>query len=650
MTRLSIDIETYSSVDLGASGVYAYSAAPDFEILICSYQLDDGPLVTLEGEDEILLDSDFLYHLVDPETTKTAWNANFERVCLGRLLGKTLDAREWSCSMVLAQYLGLPASLAAAGAVLKADETKDFAGKALINYFSKPCRPTKANGERTRNLPSDNPDKWQQFVAYNAQDVRTELAIRKKLDCYKLPEQEQEIYALDQRINDRGILLDLGLVQEAILFDDDFTKKTLDEARALSGLDNPNSVSQLKDWIFEEEGFRPDSLSKKELPDVISRVKNPKVKKMLELRPLLSKTSVAKYKAMEACACPDGRARGLLRYYGASRTGRWAGRLVQVQNLPRNSMAGLDTVRALLKDGDFESLELIYSNPSDVLSQLVRTAFIPMDGCRFVVADYSAIEARVLAWLADETWRIDLFKQGGDIYCQSATQMFGVPVVKHGINGELRQKGKIAELACGYGGAVGALKAMGGIEMGLTETELSEIVGQWRNANHKIVEFWTLVEEAAKSAIRAKHTIDVTKGLSMSFDRGYLFINLPSGRRLAYANARIDTGRFGQEAVIYKEQHQTTRQWADKETYGGKLTENIVQAIARDALALAMLRLDKAGFKIVMHIHDEVVLEVPKANDTALDLACDIMALPIPWAPGLYLTADGFECPYYQKD
>lgn len=644
--KMSIDIETYSEIDLAKSGVYAYAADPSFEILLCSYAFDGGDVRTIEGEQGIREDKAFLKALHDPSVEKRAWNANFERVCLGRALGERLDPSEWSCSMVLAQYLGLPASLATAGSVLRVEQKTE--GINLIRYFSKPCKPTKANKGRTRNLPEHAPDKWQAFKAYNAQDVRAEMAIRKKLDAFQLPDEEKTIYNLDQKINDLGVRLDRVLIDQAIRFDETFTAEKKDEAKALTGLANPNSVSQLKAWIETVENTEIASLNKKTLKQI--KAKDPRVKRVLELRSQLAKTSVAKYSAMARAVNPDGRARGLLQYYGANRTGRWAGRLIQVQNLPQNKLRELDDARELLRSGDFESIRLIYENPSEVLSQLIRTAFIPSDGCRFIVADFAAIEARVIAWLAGEAWRQQVFKDGGDIYCASASKMFGVKVEKHGINGHLRQKGKIAELALGYGGSVGALRQMGALAMGLQEEELPALVDQWRVSNTNITKLWKELEHTALVAVKNKIVTRSKKGVAFQVARGMLFITLPSGRRLAYAKPSIGINRFDRECLLYRDTDQATRKWGEVETYGGKLAENITQAIARDCLAEAMLRLDRAGYDIVMHVHDEVVLDVPNTRKNALEEASAIMGAPIDWAPGLVLRADGYECSYYRKD
>lgn len=650
MKHVSIDIETYSSVDLAKSGVYAYASSPDFEILICTYGTSPDDLRTIQGHEAVLSDPDFLALILDPKIIKCAFNAAFERVCLSMALGRTLDPAQWSCTMVLALSLGLPSSLSEVSALLlPQEERKMREGKALINYFSKPCAPTRSNGGRTRNLPGHDPDKWSLYVAYNRRDVIAEMAIRKKLDAFPLIDNETRMYALDQEINDRGIAIDQTLVAQAIAFNESLTTRLTKRARSLTGLDNPMSVSQLKDWIEETEGIEVDSLTKKSIPAIQDAASESETVEVLDIRKTLAKSSVAKYQAVERALCPDGRVHGLLQFNGASRTGRWAGRLVQVQNLPQNHLDELDDVRTILRSGDFESLELIYDNPADVLSQLIRTAFIPKDGHHFIVADYSAIEARVIAWMAGESWRQKVFAEGGDIYCASASKMFGVPVVKHGINGHLRQKGKIAELALGYGGSVGALKQMGALEMGLSEDELQPLVSQWRGANTKITELWRDIESAAIQAVRDGQP---TKAACVSFSvsRGFLFMRLPSGRSLAYAKPAIKENRFGRPALVYQESNQTSRKWGASETYGGKLTENAVQAIARDCLATAMYRLNHEGFNIVMHIHDEVVIEAPLDSECTLERASQIMGRAIDWAPGLLLRADGYTCTYYQKD
>lgn len=647
---LSLDIETYSSVDLAKSGVYAYAGSDDFEVLLLAYSIDGGPVTVIEGQDDIKHDFDLQDMLQDPDVTKTAWNAAFERTCLSKLFGTQLDPASWDCSMVRALMLGLPGSLEQVAEVLRLEEQKMKEGRALIRYFSVPCRPTKKNGGRTRNLAHHDPDKWQLFVDYCKQDVVTEMAIRSRLIGHEIPEKERALYRLDQAINDRGVRMDPKFVAQAIGFDNLHRDHMMAEARALSGLENPNSVGQLKGWIEEVEGIEIPSLTKAIVPTLIAEANDPRTVRMLEIRQALAKTSVAKYEAMERAVCADGRIRGLLQYYGANRTGRWAGRLVQVQNLPQNHIKELDDTRALLRRGDYEALEIIYDNPAIALSQLIRTAFIPSEGCRFVVADFSAIEARVIAWLAGEQWRMDVFNGHGKIYEASAAKMFGVPIESIDRGSPLRQKGKIAELALGYGGAVGALKQMGALDMGLDEDELRPLVDQWRRANPAITALWAAVEDAALQAVRDGQHAKLRRGIAFQVRQGALFVRLPSGRELAYQQPGTTLNRFGREAVVYMDRDQQTRRWVETETYGAKLVENLVQAIARDCLAEAMQLLDKAGYQIVMHVHDEVVLDVPDDKPDALEDVLELMARRPDWAKDLPLRADGYECPYYQKD
>ncbi len=647
---LSLDIETYSSVDLAKSGVYAYAGSDDFEVLLLAYSIDGGPVTVIEGQDDIKHDFDLQDMLQDPDVTKTAWNAAFERTCLSKLFGTQLDPASWDCSMVRALMLGLPGSLEQVAEVLRLEEQKMKEGRALIRYFSVPCRPTKKNGGRTRNLAHHDPDKWQLFVDYCKQDVVTEMAIRSRLIGHEIPEKERALYRLDQAINDRGVRMDPKFVAQAIGFDNLHRDHMMAEARALSGLENPNSVGQLKGWIEEVEGIEIPSLTKAIVPTLIAEANDPRTVRMLEIRQALAKTSVAKYEAMERAVCADGRIRGLLQYYGANRTGRWAGRLVQVQNLPQNHIKELDDTRALLRRGDYEALEIIYDNPAIALSQLIRTAFIPSEGCRFVVADFSAIEARVVAWLAGEQWRMEVFNGHGKIYEASAAKMFGVPIESIDRGSPLRQKGKIAELALGYGGAVGALKQMGALDMGLDEDELRPLVDQWRRANPAITALWAAVEDAALQAVRDGQHAKLRRGIAFQVRQGALFVRLPSGRELAYQQPGTTLNRFGREAVVYMDRDQQTRRWVETETYGAKLVENLVQAIARDCLAEAMLSLDQAGYAIVMHVHDEVVLDVPDDKPDALEDVLELMARRPDWAKDLPLRADGYECGYYQKD
>lgn len=643
MKRISIDLETYSSVDLGKSGVYKYAESEDFEILLFAYSIDDGEVKVMDLASGEIIPEEILSALSDESIEKWAFNANFERVCLSRFLGERLNPQGWYCTMIWSAYLGLPLSLEKVGEVLKLDKQKMNEGKALIRYFSIPCKPTKTNGMRTRNLPHHDLEKWSTFKEYNQRDVETEMAIKKKLSAFPMPYSEWENYWIDQNINDRGILIDEVLVDSAIKFDEILRDENMDRAIELTGLENPNSPLQLKEWL-NRKGLEIDSLAKK---DVESALKNAEgdIKEVLELRQELSKSSVRKYDAMKNVKGKDNRARGLIQFYGANRTGRYSGRLIQVQNLRRNNLKDLDLARSLLKNRDYETLEILYESPSDILSQLIRTAFIPKEGTRFIISDFSAIEARVLAWLAGEQWVLDSFENGEDIYCRTASRMFGVPVEKHGINGHLRQKGKIATLACGYQGALGALKAMGGIEMGLSEDELQSIVDSWREANPNIVNLWWDIDSVVKKVVKTR-TKEEYKNLVISYEKGILFIELPSKRRLAYPKAKIGMNRFGGESVVY-EGIVIGNKWDKIESYGGKFVENIVQAIARDILAEAMMRLEKKGFNIVMHIHDEAVIE---SDSSSIEEINEIMYLVPSWAPGLILDADGFESEFYKKD
>ena len=643
MKKMSIDIETFSSVDLGKSGVYKYAESEDFEILLFAYSIDDGEVKVIDLASGEIIPEEILSALSDESIEKWAFNANFERVCLSRFLGKKLKPQGWYCTMIWSAYLGLPLSLEKVGEVLKLDKQKMNEGKALIRYFSIPCKPTKTNGMRTRNLPHHDLEKWSTFKEYNQRDVETEMAIKKKLSAFPMPQSEWENYWIDQNINDRGILIDEVLVDSAIKFDDILRDENMDRAIELTGLENPNSPLQLKEWL-NQKGLEIDSLAKK---DVESALKNAEgdIKEVLELRQELSKSSVRKYDAMKNVKGKDNRARGLIQFYGANRTGRYSGRLIQVQNLRRNNLKNLDLARSLVKNRDYETMEILYESPSDVLSQLIRTAFIPKEGTRFIISDFSAIEARVLAWLAGEQWVLDAFENGEDIYCRTASRMFGVPVEKHGVNGHLRQKGKIATLACGYQGALGALKAMGGIEMGLSEDELQSIVDSWREANPNIVSLWWDIDSVVKRVVKTRSKEEY-KNLVISYEKGILFIELPSKRRLAYPKAKIGTNRFGGESVVY-EGIVVGNKWDKIESYGGKFVENIVQAIARDILAEAMMRLEKKGFNIVMHIHDEVVIE---SDSSSIEEINEIMSLLPSLAPGLILDADGFESEFYKKD
>lgn len=651
MKMLAIDLETYSDVDLQKCGLYKY--AENSEILLFAYAYDDGPVQVIDMACGETLSDNVRADLTNPDVLKTAFNAAFELHVLDHWLGFRLDPAQWFCTMVQSYTLGLPGHLKDVGQVLNLaeDKKKLTTGKRLIQYFCKPCKPTKANGGRTRNMPSDAPDKWELFKTYNGRDVEAERAIRKKIERFFPNTTERRLWCLDQKINDAGVLLDETMVSQAIALDARIKEDVLNKAIRLTGMKNPNSNAQLLDWVEQQEGWRPETLDKKARADMLqSDTLSKDTRTMLVYKQLLSKTSVKKYITMKNAECRDHRVHGMLQFYGAARTGRWAGRLVQLHNLPQNHLPDLDDAREMVKAGDLDSLDIFYDNPSDVLSQLIRTAFIAGLGKRFIVADFSAIEARVIAWYADEAWRLQAFADGKDIYCASASQMFGVPVVKHGVNGELRQKGKVAELACGYGGGVNALKAFGADKMGLTEEHMKDIVTKWRQSSPHIVRMWKEVENAAKSAIRHKGSrVKYKHGLTFYTQAGLLFIQLPSGRAIAYVKPRIEQeDEFKRETLTY-EGVILNGGWGRNYTWGGKLVENIVQATARDCLAMAMLRLDEAGYKIVMHVHDEVILEMPYGTGS-LNEATDIMGQPIPWAPGLLLRADGYETPYYKKD
>ena len=643
--QLGIDIETYSDVDLQKCGVYAYTDSPAFEILLFAYAFDDEDVSIVDVAKGESLPERVMAALTDDSIVKTAFNAAFERTCIARHYNLSLAPVGWQCTAVQSAMLALPASLDGVGEVLDIRQKKLKEGKDLVRYFSMPCKPTKANGGRTRNMPEDEPEKWELFKSYCIRDVEAEREIRYKLRNYPIPEEEQLLYQMDQEINDRGILVDQTLVEHAVTCDKEYRDQVTRRAYELSGLENPNSPAQIKDWLAER-GVQVDSLSKKAVAGLIKETDG-EVLEMLKLRLLMAKTSVKKYEAIKRSVCSDGRVHGLLQFYGANRTGRWAGKLVQVQNLPQNHLEDLSLARDLVKAGDYETLDLLFDSVPGVLSELIRTAFIPKPGCRFIVADFSAIEARVLAWLSVENWRLETFKEGGDIYCASASKMFGVPVVKHGENGHLRQKGKISELALGYGGSTGALTAMGAIDMGIPEEELPELVSQWRSANPHITKFWWDVDAASMKAVKEKTTV-ACGNLTFSYRAGMLFITLPSGRRLAYVKPRLETNRFGRAAITYEGVGES-KKWMRIETYGAKLTENIVQATARDLLAQAMLRLRAAGYKIVMHVHDEAVCEFPE-GESSVEEICRIMSEVPPWAAGLPLNADGYECAFYKKD
>lgn len=652
--RLLIDLETYSSADITKTGAFKYAEAPDFEILLLACAWDDGPVQVIDmTEREPVTDertaakaalASAVAGITDPDIVKVAHNSAFERACLTRYLGRDLPPEEWEDTMILAAMNGLPLSLDAAGAALELRDQKIREGTALISYFCKPCKPTIANGGRTRNRPEHAPDKWERFKAYCKRDVEVEQAIYRRLRNFPVTDFERKVWALDARINERGVRIDTGLVAAAIAQNEAFTTRRMAEMRRLTGLENPNSVAQLKDWL-ETAGMSADSLNKTAVQELKDKAADPTTRRVLELRQQLGKTSVTKYEAMQSAVCADGRVRGLLQYYGAGRTGRWAGRLVQVQNLPQNHLAGLGLVRELVRERDLETLELCFDSVPDVLSQLIRTAFVAGEGNIFHVADYSAIEARVIAYLAGEKWRMDVFRSGGDIYCSSASAMFRVPVVKHGVNGHLRQKGKIAELACGYGGGVGALRAFGADKMGLTEEEMQDIVTQWRAASPAIPRFWRDAESAAVRAINNPgRTTTVPCGVKYRRDGDALRCRLPSGRILSYWDAKLDTDG----SICFMGQNQTTRRWEKTGTWGGKLVENIVQAYARDCLAVAMVRLAEEGWKICFHVHDEVIVEAP--TGTSWEQVAEVMGRPIDWAPGLLLRGDGYSTPFYMKD
>ena len=657
---LSLDLETYSSVSLKKAGVYPYAESPDFEILLFGYSVNGGPVHVVDIACGEQIPEPVLSALTDDTVIKWAFNASFERICLSYWLQRHhpehfksysipedsvqnyLNPEAWRCSMVWSAYMGLPLSLEGAGAVLKLDDQKLSEGKDLIRYFCVPCAPTKSNGGRTRNLPAHAPDKWTLFKKYNLRDVEVEMAIQQRLRHYPVPDFVWEEYHLDQEINDRGIAIDMGIVENAICLDERSKAELSDKMKSCTSLENPNSVMQLKAWL-SEHGMETDSLGKKA---VVSMLKDAPadLRRVLELRLQLSKSSVKKYTAMQDTLCADGRARGMFQFYGANRSGRWAGRHIQLQNLPQNHLPDLEEARSLVKAGDYDALQLLYEDIPDTLSQLIRTAFVPKEGYKFIVSDFSAIEARVLSFLAGETWRMEVFETGGDIYCASASQMFHVPVEQHGRKAHLRQKGKIAELALGYGGSVGALKAMGALEMGLQEKELQPLVASWREANPKIVQFWWDVDRAAKEAIRLRTEAE-THGIRFIYQSAMLFIELPSGRRLSYVKPRIGENQFGGEAITY-EGTGSTKKWERIESYGPKIVENITQAISRDILAYAMKTLSHCF--IVAHVHDELIIECPKA--VSLKAICNQMGGTPPWIEGLTLRADGYETMFYRKD
>lgn len=662
LNDISIDIETYSDVNLAKCGVYKYAESPNFEILLFGYAVDGGKVSVIDLAQGEKIPPEIFDALTDDSVIKWAFNANFERICLSSYLadlGVSLDPfhdnhllstemaqflnpESWRCSMIWSATMGLPLSLEGVGSVLGLEKQKLTEGKELIKYFCQPCTPTKANGGRTRNLPSDAPDKWTLFKKYNRRDVETEMGIKARLAKFPVSGSVWDEYHIDQEINDRGVRLDINLVEKAIKMDARSRGELTATIKKITSLDNPNSVQQMKQWL-SDNGLETDSLGKKAVAKLL-KTAPPELQTVLKLRQQLAKSSVRKYQTMQKAVCKDGRARGMFQFYGASRTGRWAGRLIQMQNLPQNHLPDLAEARALVKSGNFDAVKMLYEDVPDTLSQLIRTAFIPKDGMLFYVADFSAIEARVIAWYAGETWRQKVFEDGGDIYCASASQMFHVPVVKHGVNGHLRQKGKIAELALGYGGSVGALKAMGAIEMGLKEDELPPLVDAWRQTNPHIVEFWWDVDHAAMEAVKHKHTTS-SYGLTFSCKSGMLFIRLPSGRNLAYVKPRVGTNKFGGECITY-EGVGATKKWEWLSSYGPKFVENIVQATSRDILCYAMKTLRCCS--IVMHVHDELIIEADP--DVSLEVICEQMGRTPPWAKDLKLRADGYTTPFYKKD
>ena len=660
MKTISIDIETYSDVDLNKCGAYRYAESDAFEILLFGYAVDGGTIHVIDLTAGEKIPDEILKALTDESIIKWAFNASFERVCLSCWLrrhypeyfssysipedsvGNYLDPSSWHCSMIWSAYMGLPLSLAGAGAVLGLEEQKMKEGKDLIRYFCVPCKPTKANGGRTRNMPEDAPDKWEVFKSYNRRDVEVEISIQKRLQNYPVPESVWEEYLIDQEINDRGIMIDMDVVRNAILFDEKSKAELTEQLQQLTDLDNPNSVVQMKQWL-SENGLEMETLGKKAVAGAIKEAPD-HLAEVLALRQQLAKSSVKKYQAMQDTVCSDGRARGMFQFYGANRSGRWAGRHIQLQNLPQNHLPDLEQARELVRAGNYNAVELLYEDVPDTLSQLIRTAFIAKPGYKFVVSDFSAIEARVLSYLAGEQWRMDVFANNGDIYCESASQMFKVPVVKHGINGHLRQKGKIAELALGYGGSVGALKSMGALEMGLLEEELQPLVDMWRQSNPNIVRFWWDVDRAVKNTIKTRN-INEIRGIRFTYQSGMLFIRLPSGRSLSYVKPRIGENPFGGESVTYMGIG-GTKKWERIESYGPKFVENIVQAISRDILCNAMRTLSHCF--ICGHVHDELIIECSCNVD--VKAICEQMGRTPPWLPGIQLRADGYETEFYKKD
>ena len=649
--EMSIDLETYSDVDIKKSGTYRYVESPEFEILLFAVSVNKKPVVVYDLARGDVLPNKILAALVDVSVTKWAFNAAFERICLSEYLrryypehmcGKYPNPDSWRCSMIWAAYMGLPLSLEGVGSVLGLEEQKLKEGKDLIRYFCVPCKPTKTNGGRTRNLPVHSPEKWELFRAYNKRDVEVEMGIQERLHKFPVPDFVWEEYHLDQRINDRGIALDWRMVENAIRMDVVSKEDLLDAMKEITKLDNPNSVLQMKQWL-SEHGVETDSLDKKAVVDLMKDADG-ELCQVLTLRQQIAKSSVKKYQAMKNVVCGDGRVRGMFQFYGANRSGRWAGRLIQLQNLPQNHMPDLEQARELVKCGDYEALTMLYDSVPNVLSELIRTAFVPKEGCKFVVADFSAVEARVLSWLAGEEWRTEVFRKNGDIYCASAAAMFGVPVEKHGVNGHLRQKGKIAELALGYGGSVGALKSMGALEMRMKEEELQPLVDMWRQSNPNIVQLWWDVDRAVKFAVKGR-TAAETHGIHFCYQSGMLFIRLPSGRRLCYVKPKMGENQFGGEAVTY-EGVGATKKWERIESYGPKFVENIVQAISRDLLCYSMKQLK--DYEICAHVHDEVIVEC--GMEVTVEEVCELMGQVPDWAKGLELRADGYETRFYKKD
>ena len=648
MKTLAIDIETYSSVSLQKCGVYAYAESPDFEILLFGYAWDDDPVEVIDLASGRNLPDELKNALYDPEVLKTAFNASFERTCLSKFLGRITPPEQWSCTAVMARELGLPGSLEAVGQVigLPEDKQKSKTGKALIRYFSIPCSPTKTNGNRTRNYPFHDPDRWELYIEYNRQDVEAERAIRKGLSKFPVFPKEQNLWVHDQHINDRGVGVDLVFAKKAVELDSIIKSRLFEQAQRLTGLENPKSTAQLKGWIENTAGITVESLNKKSIAAVRAEAAHKKVDQALDIRAGLAKTSTEKYNAVLRTVCPDNRIRGLTQFYGASRTGRWAGRLVQMQNLPQNKMpdCDLDVARQLVRSGDMQTLEMLFDDISGALSQLIRTAFVPRPGYRFIVADFSAIEARVIAWLAQEQWRMDVFNTHGKIYEASAEQMFHLPPGSVKKGDPMRQKGKIAELALGYGGSIGALKSMGALEMGLKEIELKPLVNSWRAANPAITKFWWDVDAAARKTILTRAPVKLPFGMQFYKQGPLLKLQLASGRALSYVNPRIEN-----ESITYEGTIQASGGWGRIESYGPKLVENIVQATARDCLAVAIDRLERAGLPVVFHVHDEVICEVPFSKSSAEEVGA-LMSQAVDWAPGLPLKADAYECDYYRKD